>query len=171
MSWEAVGAIGQMLGSIAVFITLGYLAVQVRHSRQETRRSINQIRAEGWCQIQLNRANNERFIGPFVRANAALTGGSSGHPFVVAMSDRLGSAIAPEETWVLYFDQYAAWLHQTQSIPHVDALTPGERAAFDAGMRSMYTRHPLGRFWYETVKSELNPDAVRYVDNLLAQAS
>ena len=31
MNWEEVGAIGQVLGSIAVFVTLGYLAVQVKH--------------------------------------------------------------------------------------------------------------------------------------------
>ena len=33
MNWDAIGAIGQMLGSIAVFVTLGYLAVQVRRIR------------------------------------------------------------------------------------------------------------------------------------------
>jgi len=32
MNWDAIGAIGQMLGSIAVFITLVYLALQVRQN-------------------------------------------------------------------------------------------------------------------------------------------
>jgi hypothetical protein len=30
MNWEGVGAIGQVLGSIAVFVTLGYLAAEVQ---------------------------------------------------------------------------------------------------------------------------------------------
>jgi hypothetical protein len=34
---EEVGAIGQMLSSMAVFITLGYLAVQVRQARDAVR--------------------------------------------------------------------------------------------------------------------------------------
>ena len=32
MNWEEVGAIGQILGSLAVFITLVYLALQVRQN-------------------------------------------------------------------------------------------------------------------------------------------
>ncbi len=33
MNWEAIGAIGEILGALAVVLTLGYLAVQVRHTR------------------------------------------------------------------------------------------------------------------------------------------
>jgi hypothetical protein len=32
MNWDAIGAIGQMLGSLAVLITLAYLTVQVRQN-------------------------------------------------------------------------------------------------------------------------------------------
>src|SRR5262245_2422184 len=34
MNWDAIGAIGQVLGSVAVFITLGYLALQMRQNTQ-----------------------------------------------------------------------------------------------------------------------------------------
>jgi len=34
MNWEAVGAISEMLGAIAVLATLIYLTVQVRHSKE-----------------------------------------------------------------------------------------------------------------------------------------
>jgi hypothetical protein len=30
MNWEALGAIGDTLGAVAVFVTLAYLAAQVR---------------------------------------------------------------------------------------------------------------------------------------------
>ena len=33
MNWEAVGAIAETLGAIAVIISIAYLAVQVRHTR------------------------------------------------------------------------------------------------------------------------------------------
>ena len=36
MNWDAIGAIGQVLGSVAVFITLGYVAVQVRHANRNS---------------------------------------------------------------------------------------------------------------------------------------
>lgn len=38
MNWDQIGAIGQVLGSVAVLVTLGYLAVQVKLSRQDARR-------------------------------------------------------------------------------------------------------------------------------------
>jgi len=46
MEWDAVGAIGEVLGSVAVLVTLGYLAVQVKHARAETRRALSQGRSE-----------------------------------------------------------------------------------------------------------------------------
>jgi hypothetical protein len=35
MNWEAIGAIGETLGAIAVFITLIYLAIQVRQNTHQ----------------------------------------------------------------------------------------------------------------------------------------
>ena len=32
MNWEGIGAVGEILGAIAVMITLGYLAVQIRQN-------------------------------------------------------------------------------------------------------------------------------------------
>jgi hypothetical protein len=45
-AWEEVSAIGEVPGSIAVFITLGYLAVQIGHARGKMRRSISQNRSD-----------------------------------------------------------------------------------------------------------------------------
>jgi hypothetical protein len=36
MNWEAIGAIGEILGAVAVVATLGYLATQIKQSRRET---------------------------------------------------------------------------------------------------------------------------------------
>lgn len=37
MNWEAVGAIGEVLGAIGVIATLGYLAVQIRQNTESLR--------------------------------------------------------------------------------------------------------------------------------------
>jgi len=34
MDWEAIGAIGEILSAVGVIVTLGYLAVQIRHSNK-----------------------------------------------------------------------------------------------------------------------------------------
>ena len=54
MNWEAVAAIGQILGAFAVFVTLIYLAIQVKHanvqaeieSHRHTWDMLNQ-----WCDL------------------------------------------------------------------------------------------------------------------------
>ena len=55
MNWDAVGAVAELLGSLAVLATLAYLAVQVRHSRallEENRKfSLSQVhsdRTQSW---------------------------------------------------------------------------------------------------------------------------
>ena len=37
MSWEAIGAIGEVLGAVAVFCSLVYLAVQIKGQNRESR--------------------------------------------------------------------------------------------------------------------------------------
>ena len=39
MDWTAVGAIAETVGAVAVVLTLAYLAKQVSHSTQTTRRA------------------------------------------------------------------------------------------------------------------------------------
>ena len=48
MNWEAIAAIGQVLGSIAVFVTLVYLSIQTRHAKDATQRAISQARGEAY---------------------------------------------------------------------------------------------------------------------------
>ena len=37
MNWEALGAIGEIVGAVAVVLTLGYLAVQIRQNTRSVR--------------------------------------------------------------------------------------------------------------------------------------
>src|SRR5262245_36441765 len=54
MNWEAIGAIGQLLSSITVFVTLGYLAVQVRQVNRNS----------ALAAMQANRAQRQTwFVG------------------------------------------------------------------------------------------------------------
>jgi hypothetical protein len=40
MNWEMISAIGQMLGAIAVVVSLVYLAIQIRSQKQESRNAV-----------------------------------------------------------------------------------------------------------------------------------
>ena len=46
MNWEAIGAIGEIVGAAAIVVTLIYLATQTKHARQTTQSDMYQRRAE-----------------------------------------------------------------------------------------------------------------------------
>jgi hypothetical protein len=165
MNWDEIGAIGQVLGSIAVFVTLAYLSIQVRHARDEVERSISHNRLDSVRQVLTNRINNEGLQSIRMKAIAAL-GGRYG-PFEAALMERAG--LIPEEAVALGMDMHVFWLCQAEAIPFSHRLRDGERIAFDFGLRGAYASSPLGALWFASQKARLDPDAVRYVDNLLAQ--
>jgi len=51
----------------------------------------------------------------------------------------------------------------------VDELDSGDHHACDAVARLVYGTSPLGRLWFDEAKPLLDPDAVRYVEKLIAQ--
>ena len=46
MNWDAIGAIGELVGAVAVFATLFYLARQIRHSSEAQERANQLAQAE-----------------------------------------------------------------------------------------------------------------------------
>jgi hypothetical protein len=45
MNWEAIGAIGELMGAVAVVLTLGYLAIQIRQNTEQVRQNTLTARA------------------------------------------------------------------------------------------------------------------------------
>ena len=58
MNWEAIGAVGEILGALAVVVSLGYVAIQIRQNTTEARiqRTQNLISANSELNAQI--ANN-----------------------------------------------------------------------------------------------------------------
>ena len=56
MSWEAIGAIGETVGALAVVVSLVYLAMQIRNQNQEARaatmQQVLQSNADAISQLQ-----------------------------------------------------------------------------------------------------------------------
>jgi len=53
MNWEAVGAIGEIVGAFGVIVTLGYLAIQIRQNTKASRAATVQNMTDKWVQINL----------------------------------------------------------------------------------------------------------------------
>jgi hypothetical protein len=159
MNWDAIGAIGQAVSALALIIVI----VQVRHARAETRRSMSQGRAAAVRELCMHKSGNELLNTANRKAHVALGGQDQD------LARRLMDAgLTGEEVNAVVFDQFAFWHYRQAS--YLDELTAGERTEFEGGIRGSYgSFNVVGRLWYDTLKPTLNPDFVRYVDNLLAQ--
>jgi hypothetical protein len=166
MNWDAVGAIGQVLGSVAVFVTLAYLALQVRHARRETQRALSQGRSEAHRDL-LAQQLTESVFDACRKADVAL--GASHTPFVAQLEQR---GLTLDEAHRVSSMNIGWWTYFLQMIPYVDELTPIELTAFENRVRAAYGRPGASHLFYETyLKATAHPDAVRYLENLLAQSS
>ena len=165
MNWEEVSAIGQMLGAVAVFVTLGYLAVQLRHSRTALLSSITLTRAAMLRDHAMTTATNEGIAGLLVKAQTAISGRN--RPFVEEMVGRAGLTV--EEANRVFWFFLGFWQIRSESLRHLKELPDSERKDFDTRMRVQYSAGSLERVWYESNRDILGADAVRYIDNLLAR--
>jgi hypothetical protein len=182
MNWNAVGAVGQILGSLATFVTVGYLVVQVHDTEAEIKRSIEETHAERAIEINLALATSERLAAIHWKGDAALILGEPKAPVVSISPEHLNGAtsffvaainqlgFSPDEVLMLNSELSARWSNWAQTILYVDELPPGDHAQFDIALRIGLVE-PVVRFWWDSNKSYFNPDAVRYVENVLSQPS
>jgi hypothetical protein len=59
MNWDAIGAVGELVGSVAVLVTLIYLALQIRQNTHATRAASHHAITDALNQLNLDLANND----------------------------------------------------------------------------------------------------------------
>ena len=129
MNWEAIGAVGEVLGAIGVVVTLGYLAVQIRHNTRSVRAARLLGIASGW------RAHNQQMLDPAV--SRAYQQGLRTHPdmpydersiFVTLMGDH---SVFFQGAFALYeegqldrqtYEDYMTWLACQVATPGGNAF-------------------------------------------------
>ena len=62
-NWEAIGAIGEVVGGVAVIATLLYLAIQIRQNAQSVRNAASLSVNEGLAEINRRLSNDAEFVG------------------------------------------------------------------------------------------------------------
>ena len=119
MNWEAIGAVGEILGAIAVVVTLIYLSIQIRQSSTQTRMATYESWISGFSDVDSMLGNNKE---------AAMA-------FHIGLSDpnSLGDAEKQQFYWVMrsftvqYFKLYR--LYQQGIIPEEDWTENAREAA------------------------------------------
>ena len=166
MNWDAIGAVGELLGSLAVLVTLAYLAVQVRHAREQMARAARDARFDALRQLsallvttpQLRHAQEKLSHHLGQRFDSTWMG------FVIANG---GTA---DDAALLGSQQFMRWSIAEQTLGNLEDLLPGERMQAEGFYRRIYGGQGIEAQYYRLVaRPHLNPDVVRIIDDLLAR--
>ena len=163
MNWDAIGAIGQLLGSVAVLVTLWYLAVQVRDARDEARRAIIQRRSDGVRENLMAIATDARLVAINTKASAEL--GVPTGEFTKQLVER--TSLTEEEAYALSLQYWSTWQVYVPVVQSLDDLPADERAASERNIRRQFGINTVGRLWFDTSKQVLHEKIVRRVEKLL----
>jgi len=148
VNWDALGAIGDFLGSIGVFISLVYLAVQTRRSTAETRDA--SIHSVMQLAIQF-RAESYRGELAEIRMKAALN-----------------ESMEPLESQK--FEGYLSALFELNELVFVqyqkDRLDPEYFEAWERRTRAAMSVPRIQQFWAKT-KTGYRASFVDYIDRLM----
>jgi hypothetical protein len=69
LNWDAIGAIGEVIGAVAVFVTLAYLAVQIRQNTHSVSTSIYESAMSGFNDVNRLICENAELSSIFRRGN------------------------------------------------------------------------------------------------------
>jgi hypothetical protein len=151
MNWEAVGAIGEIVGAVGVIVTLGYLAVQVRQNSRQLERSVEASRV----------AADDSISRGFDRwRELSVTDNGTADLFLRGMEDigNLGQADRLQFNYLLASFNWLAW-----QVWRAENLLGDTNADL---LRHMLL-HRGGRAWYLSHRGFIPPDFRSAVDKVL----
>ena len=164
MDWNAIGAVGEVAGAIAVLVTLVYLATQVRHSSQQTRLALSQARTEA-NRALISLGLEDKILEAHIKADMAFAPEPFG-PTQMLMSK---AALSREEAARVFMVFVSYWNYVVQIVPVVEILSEPERQQFDGFIRNRFrspgTYGEIYQFWIRP-SAEFSP-VVAYVDAIL----
>ena len=167
MTIAELGSMGEFVGSIAVVLTLIYLAGQVRYAKSEARRALSQGRAEAIREL-IRVGTDERLIRLNDKVREAL-GSDRPTPFVSDLMNR--AEITRQEATLMAMEQGLHWSYTLHMISNFDELSAPERHEFERVLRFRYGPESVGRLYYEQIKPQVHPSVLKYLDSVLESAA
>ncbi len=160
MNWDAIGAIGEIVGALAVVLTLVYLAYQVRYAKTATLDQNRLTRATAIREIILATATNDD-----LRLSQMKNWGLEN--YYANLSDKLGvsAAEASRNEWANAYYFWTYWgqwrsTHGKHDLAELEHIIP---LLFSMpGVRHTWDKSPLG-------KVLMDEGFVLFVDEILAR--
>ena len=161
MNWDAIGAIGETLGSVILILTIGYMAIQVRNARQTSVDQNTLGRADRVCAMVMATVHNEE-----LRMN--IIDQDNLHEYYADLAAKRGVSIelASQTDW---HNAYWFWVHWGQWSCTQDEKTLAELRNL---VSVFYSRESMRRTWdtSHVGKVMFEPEFVGFVDDVLEEA-
>lgn len=131
MNWEAIGAIGEIVGAITVVVTVGYLALQIRQNTAALRSTATQGASEQAADIYHTLSTDAELAMIFVRGSEA--------------PDDLSDS---EMARYFAFFQYAFFNYQNWYVQTRDRVIDGSLlSSWGRVLAGIYPSPGFRRFW------------------------
>ena len=162
MNWDAIGAVGEIVGALAVVLTLAYLALQVRTARKATIDQNTLARASGVREMMLTVVENDELRMNFIRDSGV-------EPHYDQLARSLGVSVE-EASRLEWHNSLWFWLPWGQWTATHDEKGLKELKHLIA---SFYSNPSIRKSWDSSPwgKPILDPEFVRFVDEILAKVS
>ena len=162
MSWDAAGAIGEIIGAFAVVVTLAYFAIQIRVSRSAAADANRLTRTNGvreWCLALLG---NDKMLKTFIKGHGI-------ENYVEAYGRAFD--LPPEEAGRLdVMHQFFFWLHYGQFASTNDEKSRQELRKLAV---TFYNVPSIKYSWENSPygKSFMDPEFVSFIDEVSVRDS
>ena len=150
MNWDAIGAIGEIIGAIAVVATLFYLAVQVRETRKEAKLAAAQAQRSA---VQANRE---------LRINMFLSERDSPYIPAIRIKADAGQDLTEEEKLRLARHVSAMWAYTYSEWVQIDLGLAGEYATKFDGWVNVLFGYPYVMDWWDAYARTVYP--AKFID-------
>ena len=156
MNWEAIGVVAEIVGALAVVITLIYLSVQLRLGREATQAQSSYATIDMYESWRSHLIENAQLAGIVARANR-------GEPLTDEEQIRVSD---------LMDDLFIALAVSQATGARTEALY--DRSAEREYVRRTFSKNPgLAPFWEQTRDyiHIMGPDFAKQIDSLMAETS
>jgi len=147
MNWDAIGAIGEILGAVAVLITLIYLAMQIRQNTEQAR--LNSIQA-------VNSSNDSAFEPIYIPENSAIF--TKGQSSFASLSEHEKQVFHMLMTRLIA--SFDSTTYQYSQGSNDEELYWGTAAFY-----STFIKRPGGSQWWAREKAPFSKSCVENLDN------
>jgi hypothetical protein len=152
MNWEAIGAMGEIIGALVVFLTLVYLALQIRQNTHATRAASHHAITDALNQLNLTLAADEKIAGIWI-------GG---------MNDRSSLTDVQRER---YDALLRAYMHACDTMYYQAQVGAGDNGLWKAEERylALILTSAGGKDWFEENSSSISPGFLSALLNIIQQ--